>query len=154
MSDTARLVDTVDRFCRFIATLPASALVEQDWGPKEVLAHLVYYHELYVDLIEGILASTPVVPPRGRFQDLNAQAIAVSRGKSPAELVDRLRTANRRLVTLYQQHDPSEITVVIKAGTRPRTLAQLVPEVEAHIRNRLEQLRKELGVRASPYRSA
>jgi D-tyrosyl-tRNA(Tyr) deacylase len=50
-------------------------------------------------------------------------------------------------VELYQQHDPGEITVEIKAGAKPRTLAELVPEAEAHIRNHLKKLRK--GLKAS-----
>jgi hypothetical protein len=91
MNDSARLVETVDRFCQFITTLPASALEEQDWGPKELLAHLVYHHELYVNLVEASLSGTPIVPPRGRFRDLNAQAVAASRGIPPADLMDRFR---------------------------------------------------------------
>jgi len=51
MSDTERLTETVVRFCQFIEGLPESALLDQDWGPKEVLAHLVYHHELYVRLV-------------------------------------------------------------------------------------------------------
>lgn len=148
MNDSARLVETVDRFCQFIATLPASALAEQDWGPKEVLAHLVYHHELYVNLVEAFLAGTPVAPPKGHFRDLNAQAVAASRDIPPSELVDRFRKANQRLVELYREHDPRAITVEIKAGAKRRTLAELVPEVEAHIRNHLEKLRKDLRVRA------
>jgi len=148
MNDSARLVETVDRFCQFITTLPASALAEQDWGPKEVLAHLVYHHELYVNLVEAFLAGTPVEPPKGRFRDLNAEAVAASRGTTPAELVDRLQQANRRLLKLYQQHDPSKILVEIKAGATLRNLAELVPEIEAHIRNHLEKLRKGIKARA------
>jgi hypothetical protein len=90
MNNKARLVETVDRFCQFITALPVSALVEQDWGPKEVLAHLVYHHELYVKMVEAFLAGTPVAPPKGRIRDLNAQAVAASRGLTAAVLVDRL----------------------------------------------------------------
>ena len=144
MKDSTRLTETVDQFCQFITALPASALVEQDWGPKEVLAHLVYHHELYVNLVEAFLAGTPVASPKGRFRDLNAAAVAASRGVSPARLVTRLQKANQRLVEVYQQSNPGEITVEIKAGAKLRTLAELVPEVEAHIRNHLEKLRKSL----------
>ena len=122
--------------------------MEQDWSPKQVLAHLVYHHELYVKLVEAFLAGTPVAPPKGRFRDLNAVAVAASRGITPAELAKRLQKANQRLVSLYQQHDPSEITVEIKAGAKLRNLAELVPEVDAHIRNHLEKLRKGLRARA------
>ncbi len=75
---------------------------------------------------------------------MNIEAVTASRGIAPAELVDRLQKANQRLVEMYQQHDPSEIPVEIKTGAKLRTLAALVPEVEAHIRNHLEKLRKGL----------
>jgi hypothetical protein len=61
--------------------------------------------------------------------------------------VDRLQTANQRLVKFYQQYDPSAIPVEIKAGAKLRTLAALVQEVEAHIRNHLEKLRMDLKER-------
>ena len=144
MNDLARLEETIERFSQFITTLPASALVEQDWGPKEVLAHLAYHHELYVKLIEAFLAGTLMEPPKGTFRELNAQAVAASRGIPPSELVNRFQKANQRLVELYQQHDPRGITVDIKAGAKLRTLADLVHEVEAHIRNHLKKLRKDL----------
>ncbi len=148
MNDSARLAETVDRFCRFITALSPSALGDQEWGPKPVLAHLVYHHELYVTLVQASLAGRPVAPPKGRFRDLNADAVAASRGIPVAELADRLRIANQRLVKLYEQHDPRTITVDIKAGAKRRTLAELVPEVEAHIRNHLTKLRRGLKERA------
>lgn len=146
MNDSERLTKTVDRFCQFIAALPADGLAQQDWGPKEVLAHLVYHHELYVNLVEAFLAGTLMEPPKGTFLGLNAQAVAASRDIPPSELVDRFQKANQRLVELYRQHDSREVTVEIKAGARPRTLAGLVPEVEAHIRNHLKKLHKDLQV--------
>lgn len=144
MNDPERLTKTVNRFCQFITGLPADILVKQEWGPKEVLAHLVYHHELYNNLVEAFLAGTPMEPPQGTFRELNAQAVAASRGIPSSELVERFQKANQRLVELYQQHDPGEITVEIKAGAKLRTLAELVPEVEAHIRNHLKKLRREL----------
>lgn len=89
-----------------------------------------------------------MVPPKGRFMDLNADAVAASRGITVDELVDRLQTANQRLVKFYQQHNPNTITVEIKVGAKRRTLAELIPEVESHIRNRLEKLRHRLKARA------
>ena len=144
MNDSAHLADTVDRFCQFIATLPGDALAERDWGPVEVLAHPVYHHELYVGLVEPFVTGTPAAPPTGRFRDLNAAAVEASRGIAPEELVARLQEANQRLVDLYRQHDPAEITLEIKAGATLRTLAELVPEAEAHIRNQLRKFRKDL----------
>jgi hypothetical protein len=137
-----QLEGTVERFCVYVLSLPESALAEQDWGPKEVLAHLVYHHELYVHLVETYLAGVPVEPPQGRFRDLNAAAVAATRGEPVLELVERFRRANRRLLELYRDNDPKLIPVEIKARSKLRTLAGLLPEVEAHIRGHLYQLRR------------
>jgi len=150
VNDMARLKDTVDRFAAFILALPADDLAEPspggalgEWGPKEVLAHLVYHHELYVALVEAGVTNTPARPPAGTFRELNAQAVAANAGIPAPALVARLHGANRRLERLYLAHDPHAIVVEIKAGAKPRTLAALVPEVEAHIRNHLRKLQRQ-----------
>ena len=122
MNDIDRLSNTVNQFCQFIEGLPAQALIEQDWGPKEVLTHLVYYHELYVSLVEACEAGAQIAPPEGRFSDLNAAAVAANRGVSPAALVSLFLDEHQKLVELYQLHDPSCIVIEIKAGAKPRTL--------------------------------
>ena len=37
MPDSTALDAAVETFCQFIEELPAEALVEQPWGPREVL---------------------------------------------------------------------------------------------------------------------
>ncbi len=140
LTDTQQLEVTVGRFCHFISELPLSALVEQEWGPKEVLAHLVYHHELYVRLAESQVTGKIEFPPKGRFRDLNAIAVAASRGVSISELIERLRVANRKLILIYKQNDPKIIRFEIKEGYKQWTLSNLVPRVEAHIRSHLVKL--------------
>lgn len=82
VGDIERLCATVDEICRFIDSLPEAAVVEHVWGPKEVLAHFVFHHESYIDQVKVLRNGEPFEPPRGRFSDLNAQAVADSRGVS------------------------------------------------------------------------
>jgi hypothetical protein len=139
---TKELNQSIEAFCNFIEKLPSNYLEEQDWGPKEVLAHLVFHHELYVKLVEADVFKLPLVPLEGKYREINSRAVAANRGCSVDQLVERLRLANRRLVELYEAYDPTRIAVQIKAGVIVRSLAELVPGVEAHIRNHLEMLRK------------
>lgn len=71
----APLDDAVEEFCRFVQSLGPDITAQETWGPKEVLAHLVFYHELYVAQVEAFLAGSPVDLPRGRYSDLNAAAV-------------------------------------------------------------------------------
>jgi hypothetical protein len=125
--------------------LLATALAEQDWGPKEVLTHLVSYHGSYVTQVEALLAGEPFEPPKGRFSDLNAQAVAASRGVPVNELLRRFRAADERLRALARglctAHDPAAIVLEIKQGAKPRTPAALIQEVEAHVRNHHRKLK-------------
>jgi hypothetical protein len=141
---TKELSQSIEDFCNFIKKLPSNYLEEQDWGPTEVLAHLVFHHELYVKLVEADVFKLPLVPLEGKYREINARAVAANRGCSVDQLVERLGFANRRLVELYEAYDPTHIAVQIKAGVKVRSLAELVPEVEAHIRNHLDKLREEL----------
>lgn len=154
MNKVDKLNQTVNQFCGFIESLPAQALLNRDWGPREVLAHLVYHHELYVRLAKASVDHRQVAPITGRFRDVNAAAVAENRGASAAQLVSRLREANRHLVELYQQHCPDKIVIEIKKGARLRTLQELVPRVEAHIRNHLRALVREHRDRNGDHRLA
>ena len=142
LNHTPKLCQTVEQFCQFIENLPPEALAQQAWGPREVLAHLVFHHELYVNLAEANIFGTPHVALTGKYREINAGAVAINRGFSSGELTARLRQANQRLVELYERYDPAKTCVQIKAGVKVRSLAELVPEVEAHIRNHLLKLQK------------
>jgi hypothetical protein len=144
MNDLEKLETTVEGFCRFIEGLPKAAMIEQEWGPKQVLAHLVFWHESYVAQIEALIDGAPFELPRGRFSDMNAQAVVASRGASIAKLVRRFRAADERLRALYATHDPATIALEIKQGAKRWRLADLVPAVEAHVRNHHRQLEREL----------
>jgi hypothetical protein len=134
---------TVDAFCSFIEGLPEDALAEGEWGPKEVLAHLVFWHESYVAQTEALLAGEPFMPPEGRFSDLNAQAVAASRGVPVAELLRRFRAANERLCCICGEQDAEAIVLEAKQGSKRWTLAALVPRIEAHIRNHQRKLERK-----------
>src|SRR5512136_1110826 len=100
------LSQSIEAFCNFIEQLPSKSLEEQDWGPREVLAHLVFYHELYVKLVEAAALKLPLVPLEGKYREINARAVADCRGCSVDQLVERLSFANRRLVELYDAYEP------------------------------------------------
>lgn len=143
MNDSERLRETVETFCHFIEQLPAAAQAEQEWGPKEVLAHLVFYHEGFVNQIEARLADRPFDLPKGRFSDLNAQIAAASRDVPVDELVRRLRAAGMRLCDLYAAHDPTQIMVQIKQGSKVWPLADLLSAEEGHVRGHWQRLRQQ-----------
>jgi hypothetical protein len=140
--DIERLTRTVEDFCVWIESLPERGLHAQAWGPREVLAHLVYWHESYLTQSEAILAGRAYRLPSGRFADMNAEAVGRLCNLRPATLTRRFRAVNRRLSRLAEAYDPRKIAFRIKEGSKRWRLSDLIPAVEAHIRNHLRSLKK------------
>ncbi|MDQ5852324.1 MAG: ClbS/DfsB family four-helix bundle protein [Chloroflexota bacterium] len=63
----------VNDFCDCIETLPPEALKERAWGFKEVLAHILFWHESVTTAAEALINQQPFEVPDGRFDELNAR---------------------------------------------------------------------------------
>ena len=142
LSDFVELTQAVEDFCAFIETLPRSSLKGKTWGPQSVLAHLVYYHELYVRQAQAFLDGKPVRLFRGTYRELNSQIASSHRDIPIPQLVRRFRTANRRLGKIYMTCDPDHIVISIKEGVQPYSLNKLVPAVTSHVRNHHREIKK------------
>lgn len=143
MHGVERLHSTVLSFCQWLRRLPRKrwTVAEGEWGPQEVLAHLVFWHEYYVAAIRSFLAGQHAAPPEGSYNEVNARAVAILRQTPPAELLQRFREASERLIHIYRTHDPSAILIATREGAAPRSLIELVPEIEAHVHHHHQELR-------------
>jgi hypothetical protein len=86
-----RLTASIEGFCRTIEQLPARAFLVQPWGPRQVLAHLVFWHENYVRQVEAGLSRKGWLLPEGTFETLNARAVASLAGVGVPTLLARYR---------------------------------------------------------------
>jgi hypothetical protein len=145
--DIERLTRAVDDFCVWIVALPAEETRTQEWGPRETLAHLIYWHEQYIAQSKAILSGRQYPALSGRFADMNSMAAAKFRKVPIAKLSGRFRNANRRLCRLAREPSARKIAFSIKQGSKRWRLTDLIPAVEAHIRNHLQVLKKESPVR-------
>ena len=68
-----------------------------DWGAREVLCHMVYYHEVAVEGWEAVRPGGPPYRFDVHVDELNARIIARQAGKNLRELVAEIR----RLHELY-----------------------------------------------------
>ncbi|MBM3122268.1 MAG: ClbS/DfsB family four-helix bundle protein [Chloroflexi bacterium] len=138
--DLARLTSTVGRFCQIIERLPARALLEKPWGPRQVLSHLVFWHEDYVRQIEARRAGKGWLLPEGRFAELNARAVASLAGVGVPTLLARFRTANARLCRLAADPASARIPIQVKQDSKSWPLDKFLIDVEAHIRRHGEEI--------------
>lgn len=142
-----KLRQAVESFVAYIGSLPPDQLAPAAWGPREVLVHLVFWHETFVSTTQALLDLQEPSLPRGTFAQLNAAAIRASAGVPVPDLVERFRVAQARLESLALRAGGCPLAIPVKAGSKPRTLEQLVAEAEAHIRNHERKLRRRASRR-------
>jgi hypothetical protein len=148
-----RLSETVDGFCQMIEHLPARALLEKPWGPRQVLCHLVYWHEIYVRQIEARQAHKGWLLPEGGFKELNAEAVASLASVGVPTLLARFRTANSRLCRLAMEPKSAGAHIQLKVDSKNWPLDEFLDQVEAHIRRHGEDIRRTHAPRGGAARS-
>jgi len=110
------------------------------WGPKETLAHFLFWHERTCLNVEDVLAGKGVEPLGRPVADVNAEAVAAHREEAMATLVQQLWSLQRRLAAgLEALPDPQAVVLVRADGTKITALER--PGVMArHIKSHLEEL--------------
>lgn len=137
----SNLRESVDAFAGFVESRPDPPLTGGAWGAREVLCHIVYWHETYVRILRAINAGGAPVQREGRFTEFNRQAV-VELGAVPApELVARLRRAQRRLEVELLALTPTA-HINIKVGSKPWGANQFPERIAGHLRGHLRELRR------------
>lgn len=136
------LRETVASLASFIGSLPPAALHPSRWGPREVLAHLVYWHEHYVRIVRARLDGREPRLPGSSFVALNAVAVESLRGVTVAEMVRRLLSAQRKLKRVDGDARRARVHVRIKSGAKAWAWGEFVRRIEGHIRGHEQALRR------------
>lgn len=139
-----RLRETVNEFAAYLESLPPALTSPQAWGPREVLAHISYWHERYVEIIESAAAGHEPSPLSASFRDLNARAVEAMAHESIRTMARRLIKAQGRLEAIAPEARRRRLRVAIKAGAKQWPVGELLVRVEGHIRGHQATLRREL----------
>jgi len=137
----ARLSDSVEAFARALESMSETPLTGGAWGPREMLCHIVFWHETYLRVAHAMNAGQDPMPLVGTFPEFNRRSV-IELGRVPAAvLVARLRRAQRRFaVELLAMNPHSRIT--LKLGARGRGPLEFALKTEAHIRGHLDEVRR------------
>lgn len=142
MDETAHLHEVVNDFIAYISRLPADALKPDVWSPREVLVHLVFWHERYISIISAALDGREPDLLTGSGKALNAMPVRENAGAPIGLLIERFQAAQAELEELTASEAARSVTIRIRLNTKERTVNDLLHAVEGHIRNHLAKLRK------------
>lgn len=116
----------------------------QEWGPKEVLSHLLYWHGWTVGSFEGVtqgqaaLRQPPTMP---EIDQLNATAVAERKDREVVDLANELADLQRRLVAAARALPNPRAIVAVRMDGSELPAASRLAMVNHHVGTHLADLR-------------
>lgn len=110
------------------------------WGPKEVLAHFLYYHEIAAWGVASVNTGGPPWRSPATADQMNAAAVPLHAGEPVSDLITQVRLAHARLVKAVQEAPDIDAVVGFRGNGEAMTLAQRLQLTANHWRGHLKEL--------------
>lgn len=125
----------VEEFVRLfqVPDFDTSVNVNNQWNMRDLLAHIVAWHESFALNVSLLAQGRAAQPPRGTLREVNRIGVLAFDGLTVAQLIRRLRKAQRTIEGNIH-NDLIEMIPYRKPGTS-YTPAQHLDVVRGHIHN-------------------
>jgi hypothetical protein len=122
-----------------------SLLVNSAWTARDVLVHLVFWHESFARNVDDLAHGLRPTPLRGTYAELGRRAAEEAEGRSIEELLTRLMAAQRGIEESI--FDPRVTSIPYKVGSRPYSPAEHLSIVNEHVGNHLSKVESVYAAR-------
>jgi len=114
--------------------------VYEEWTAKDILGHIVFWHESFARNVYDIVNDIKPTPLKGKYSDLNQRCFADMRTQTIDEITKRLEVAHR----VIQENilNPKLVLIPYKKGSRDYTPDEHLDIVNEHIKEHLDGIRK------------
>lgn len=107
-----------------------------------ILAQLAFWHQHYVLTAQALLEGRAPELESGSFQRLNQIAHNQFAGHAMTMMAYDLSCAQKELDRLVRELPDWSVNFPIKADSEPRSVAERLQEIEAHIRQHVNRLQR------------
>ena len=98
----------------------------ESWTAREVLAHMVFWHQATVEGMEAVGSNGDPYQIDASTDEVNAEHVAALADTSTADIADRIRELQTRLVAAVRSlDDPSAIVFIRSSGVGSSALQRL-----------------------------
>ena len=137
------LADLVDKAQQYFSNLDGETVVQVgEWGPAEVLGHLVWWHRANSEGLDSVLAGGPPNGAGESTEELNARAMDEMAGRRVIDLLCEWECLQNQVEEKARALADPEVVVRIYRDGTPRTLVERIEELAGHIAEHLEELRR------------
>jgi len=102
------------------------------WGPREVLCHLVWWHQATVEGMESVLSGGKPYRFYASVDEMNARAVGRLAGRDIAELAELVRQLQARLVKAARALADPNATVLVSGDGSGRSVLQRLETIARH----------------------
>lgn len=142
----AELEDAVAELVAVARDLPDPDVVTTgEWTARDVLAHLVFWHESFARNVADLAAGRRPTPLAGTYAALAARTTAELGGVGVGALVERLLAAQAVIRVLVRA--PGVELIPYRRGSRPYPPDEHLAVVRDHVRAHGRELAAELRAR-------
>jgi hypothetical protein len=114
-----------------------------EWTAKDILGHIVFWHESFARNVYDIASNVKPTPLKGRLTDLNQQSVVEMQLYSTETLLLRLESAH--LVIRQNIRNPGLELIPYRQGSRPYTPEEHLEIVDRHLSGHLNDIEKALS---------
>ena len=112
-----------------------------DWGAREVLCHMVYYHEVAVEGWEAVRRGGPPYRFDVHVDELNARIIARQAGKNVQELVAEIRRLHELYLNEARTAPDLDVVGVVRWDDSTSTIRQRLASNNRHWQDHIREWR-------------
>jgi hypothetical protein len=102
------------------------------WGPREVLCHLVWWHQATVEGMESVLSGGKPYRIYASVDEMNARAVGRLAGRDIAQLAELVRQLQARLVKAARALADPNATVLVSGDGSGRSVLQRLETIARH----------------------
>jgi DinB superfamily len=102
------------------------------WGPREVLCHLVWWHQATVEGMESVLSGGKPYRFYASVDEMNARAVGRLAGQDIAQLSELVRQLQARLVKAARALPDPNATVLVTGDGSGRSVQQRLETIARH----------------------
>ena len=121
---------------------------EAGWSPRQVLAHVVWWHERYLKVLSAKIDGRARPKLAGTLDDINVAGVAAYGGRSIDDLADTLRAKEHALESLLSvlfelpAAQRARLRILTRDGSTPVDLDGLVKRITGHLHGHARDIRE------------
>ena len=110
------------------------------WTPREVLCHMIYWHQATIEGIESVASGGEPHRIYASTDEMNARAVGRAAERDVAQLIEDITPLQERLASGARALEDPDVTVLVRADGTELTATQRLEGITRHWLGHLEEL--------------